>query len=220
MEGARQDLRDAGRVVDLRHPLGDAAEDRAVVHLLEGAAAPHGAPDLADEEDQRHGIMFGDMQARSRIGGTGTARHHADAGAVGQPGAGIRHHGGAGLVAADGERDGGVVERVEHREIALARHAEDMVDALRHEPVDEDLSARPPVVVWSSHHLPVPTVSPLVPPQAGSARISASCCPRLGAGRVLAAGTPSITIAERTPGVVPPAASGLDSDSLRPRAAT
>ena len=66
-------------------------------------------------------------------------------GAVGQPGTGIRHHGGTRLVAAHGERDGGVVERVEHREIALARHAEDVIDALRHEAVDEDLAARPPV---------------------------------------------------------------------------
>ena len=35
------------------------------------------------------------------------------------------------------------MERVEHRQIALARHAESHVDAVDDELVDEDLAARP-----------------------------------------------------------------------------
>ena len=75
----------------------------------------------------------------------GPARHEADAGAAGELAVGLRHHRRAALLAADGDVDRGVVQRVEHGEVALARHAEEVIDAVDDELVDEDLAAGPGV---------------------------------------------------------------------------
>ncbi len=45
------------------------------------------------------------------------------------------------LLPADGDGDRRVVQRVEHREIALARHAEHVLHALRREAIDDELAA-------------------------------------------------------------------------------
>ena len=105
VEGPRHDLRNAGRIVYLHHPLGRGAEDRRIIHFLEGATPPHAALDLSDEQDEGHRIVLGDVDAMRRIGGPGTARHHADARAIGEAGRGIGHHGGPALVPADRQRD-------------------------------------------------------------------------------------------------------------------
>jgi hypothetical protein len=53
----------------------------------------------------------------------------------------LRHHGGAALLAADGDLDRRVVQGVEHGEEALAGHAEQVLHPVHHELVDEDLAA-------------------------------------------------------------------------------
>ena len=53
MEGAGDDFREAGRIVDLRGPFGERSEGGPVVELLERLALTHAALDLADEEDHR-----------------------------------------------------------------------------------------------------------------------------------------------------------------------
>ena len=63
VEGPRDELRQARRVVDLGRPFGDRAEHGAVVELLESLALAHVAPDLADEHDQRRRILPGDVDA-------------------------------------------------------------------------------------------------------------------------------------------------------------
>ena len=142
-EGAVDELRDARRVLDLGHPLRHAAEHAAVVDLLEGVALAAAAVDLADEQDHRHAVLLGDVHAGAGVGGAGAAGDHGDAGPAGELALGGRHHRRPALLAADDEADlGRVVQRVQHLEIALARHAEDGVDALEAQLVDEDPARR------------------------------------------------------------------------------
>ena len=84
-----------------------------------------------------------DMDAGRGIGGARPARHETDAGPAGRLADGLRHHRRAALLPADRERDVAVVEGVERGEIALARHAEGMVHAMRDQLIDEDFAAGP-----------------------------------------------------------------------------
>jgi hypothetical protein len=141
MEGARHQLGHARRVVDLHHPLGHGAEDGAVVQLLEGLAAQRVARDLADEQQQRRRVLVRDVHAGRRVGGTGAARDEADAGLAGELALRLGHHGRAAFLAAHGHVDGRVVQRVEHGQKAFAGHAEELLDAVGDELVDQDLAA-------------------------------------------------------------------------------
>ena len=138
-EGALDDLDRAFRALDLGRPFGQAAEDLAIVDLLEGAAAAVGQGDLADEQDHRGGVLMRRVHADGGVGRARTARDHADAGLAGQLAVGLGHVGGAGLVAAGDDLDlvAHVGEGVEDGEIALARDAEDAVDAVHDEGVDD-----------------------------------------------------------------------------------
>ncbi len=72
----------------------------------------------------------------------GPARHQEHAGLAGQLAIGLGHEGGAALLAAGDEADlGGVEERVEHFEIALAGDAERHPDAMRAQRRDDQLAA-------------------------------------------------------------------------------
>ena len=142
MEGARDDFRNARRIVDFGDEFCRRAEDGAIVHLLECAALAHAALDLADEEDQRRRIVLGDMD---RMGGVHRARsacHEGDARPPGQAAGCFRHQRRARFLPRDGELDRDIMQRVEHGEIGFAGHAEHMLDALRHELIDENLPAR------------------------------------------------------------------------------
>ncbi len=136
----------AGSSISVAHLAID-AEHRAVIELLEGLALAHVARDLADEQDQRGRILPRDMHARRRIGGAGPARDEADARPAGRLAAGFRHDGGAALVPADGDRDVAVVEGVERRDIALARHAEHVAHAVDDELIDQNFAGRPGAVI-------------------------------------------------------------------------
>ena len=103
VEGARDDLGDARRIVDLGRPFGHGAEHRAVVELLERLALAHVARDLADEQDHRRRILLGDVDAGRGVGGAGPAGDEADAGPAGDLADRLRHHGGAALLPADGD---------------------------------------------------------------------------------------------------------------------
>src|SRR4029077_14182885 len=107
----------------------------------------HGALDLADEEDDRRRIMFGDMHAMGGIGRAWPARHETYAGTAGQPRRADRHHRRARLLPADGDFKRGIMQRVEHGEIGFAGHAEHMFDALGFKLVDEYLPAGARVAV-------------------------------------------------------------------------
>ena len=148
VEGSRDVLGQAVRVVYLGHPLREAqragTEHLAVVDLLEGLAIALVARHLADEEDHRRRILEGGVQADARVGGTGAARHEADAGAARELALRLGHEGRAALLPAGDEADlaAMLVEAVEHREIALAGHAEDGIDTLRDQRLDQGMAGQ------------------------------------------------------------------------------
>ena len=153
MKRARHDFRNARRIVDLSGPFGDRAEHRAVVEFLEGLALAHLARDLADEHDDRGGVLPRDVQAGRAVGGAGAARHERDAGTAGELAGGLGHHHRPALLAADRDGDVAVMERVERGQIALAGHAEDMADAVDQQLVDQHLAARAHIVLAA--HFPL-----------------------------------------------------------------
>ena len=139
-EGAGDDLGDAVGVVDLGRPLGQRAEGGAVVDLLEGLAAAHRPGDLADEEDHRRRVLLRGVHADRGVGRARAAGDEGDAGGAGQLAPGRGHEAGAALLPVRHQPDavGHVVQRVEHREIALAGHAEDRRRALRQQAVHQE----------------------------------------------------------------------------------
>ena len=141
VERARDELRDPVGAVDLRHPLRHRAEHVAVVDLLERLAPHHLAADLADQEDQRRRVLERGVDAAGGVRRPRAARDHADSRAAGELAVGVGHVGGADLVAAGDEADRSVVERVEHGQVALARHAEGDVHPVDDELVDEEPAA-------------------------------------------------------------------------------
>ena len=140
---SRRQLRDAGRVVDLHHPLGHLAVHSAEVELLERPAPKKGARDLSDEEDHRRRVLIGRVHADARVGRARTARNETDARPASEFAVGFGHVGGAAFLPAHDEADllARVIERVEYGEVALARHAVGSVDAMDEELIDEDLCA-------------------------------------------------------------------------------
>jgi hypothetical protein len=76
-----------------------------------------------------------------RVGGTRPPRHHADAGPAGQLAGGFRHHGGTPFLAAHGHAHRHIMQRIQHREIAFARHAEDVGHAMHEQLIDDQLAA-------------------------------------------------------------------------------
>ena len=147
VEGARDDLRHARRIVDLGRPFGHRAEHRAIIDLLEGLALTHVARDLADEHDERARILLRDMDAVSAIGGAGAAGDEADAGTAGHFADGFGHHRGAGLLPAHRDGNIAVMKRVEHRQIALAGHAKDVLHAVDAQLIDQNFGGAAQIVL-------------------------------------------------------------------------
>ncbi len=92
-------------------------------------------------------FLVGDMDARRRIGGAGTAGDEADAGPTGHLADRLGHHRSAALMAAHGDGDVAVVKRIEHGEIALAGHAEDVADTVDDQLVDQHLGGGAQIVL-------------------------------------------------------------------------
>ena len=141
VEGARDQFGHTGRVVNLHHPLGHGTEHRAVVQLLK-RLAPHGvAGHLAHEQDHGRRILVRDVNARRGIGGTGPARHKADAGLARELALRLGHHGRAAFLATHGHADVGIVQRIEHGQVAFAGHAEELLHTMGDELLDQNLAA-------------------------------------------------------------------------------
>ena len=117
------------------------AEDGGEVELLERIAAGVAARHLADEEDQRRRVLVGGVHADGRVGRARAARDEADPRPAGELAVRLGHVRGGSLVAARDEPDRRVVERIEHRQVALAGDAESQLDAVQLELVDERLAA-------------------------------------------------------------------------------
>ena len=141
MEGPRHQLGQACGVVHLHHPLGHAAEHRAVVQLLKSLAPQRAARDLAHKEQQRRGILVRNVHARRRVGGPRPARHKAHAGLPGELALRLGHHRRAAFLAAHGDGDGRVVQGIQHRQKAFAGHAKKLLHAVHQKLIDKDLAA-------------------------------------------------------------------------------
>ena len=147
----RDDLGDALRLVDLRHPLGERAEHPAVIDFLERIAAGVLVRDLADEQQHRRAVLHRDMHADRAVAGAGPARDHRRGGTALQLAERLGHVHRAGLEAAGHQLQllAHLVEAIEHVEIAFARHREHMVDALR----DQRVRQRAPSRAWDDARL-------------------------------------------------------------------
>ena len=129
--------------VDLPRRLRDAAEHLRVVELLPRLPPAERARHLPHEEEHRRRVLLRRVHADRRLRRTGATRHEADPGTPGELPVRLRRVRRTLLVAARHEADGRVVERVENRQVALARQAEGEVGAVQLELVDEDLPAGP-----------------------------------------------------------------------------
>jgi len=82
------------------------------------------------------------MNPDAGIGRARTARHKAHTRPAGHRPVGTGHEGGAAFLTADHGLDlGAVVQRIEHRQKALARNGEDTITTLRNEAIDEQAAA-------------------------------------------------------------------------------
>ena len=128
--------------VDLRHPFGERRVHLAEIDFLKRLAVDLVARDLTDQHDHRRRILVRGMDADRGVARAGAARHEQHAGLAGQFAVGLGHEGRAALLPAGHEADfGGVVERVEHFEIALAGDAERHLDTVRAQRRDDELAA-------------------------------------------------------------------------------
>src|SRR5262249_6709561 len=111
--------------------------------LLERLPIGEASRHLADQEDDRRRVLRGGVDADRSVGRARAAGDQRDAGAAGELAVGVGHVRGATLVPADDEPDpvARVVEPVQDGQVALARDAEDVVDALGQKALDQDLAA-------------------------------------------------------------------------------
>src|SRR4029077_12277291 len=124
---------DALYPVDLRYPLRELAVHAPVVDLLERFALGEFVRHLADEDHHGRRVLEAGVHADRTVRRTRPARHEEHARLAGELAAGLRHVRGAAFLPADDELDlaAQVVQPVEHRQVALAGHAEGNFHALR-----------------------------------------------------------------------------------------
>ena len=140
-EGARDELRNPPRIVDLRDPFRHRPEHQPIIDFLERLAFHHVAPDLAEEQNQRRRVLERDMDTGRRIGGAGSAGGERDARAARQLAIGIRHHGGPAFVPGVDEAHAlALVHTVERGQKALAGHAEHGVGAVQGQLLDQNMA--------------------------------------------------------------------------------
>ena len=132
MEGVADVFGNAVGTVDLRDPFAHRAEHAAKIDFLEGFAFNNVVANLADEQDQRRGVLIRSVHADRRVGGAGSAGDEGDAGLSGEFAVGIRHIGDAAFLPADDEFEfiTALVNGVEHRQVGLAGNAETEIGAV------------------------------------------------------------------------------------------
>jgi hypothetical protein len=137
---ARHVLGNPRHVVDALDPFRERREHRYEIHFLERLAVAEVAADVADEEDHRRRVLESGVHAHRRLRGARAARDETKSRTVGELPVSLGHVGGTRLVAADDELHLvlHVVEAVEHREEALARHRERGIGAMDHQLVHQE----------------------------------------------------------------------------------
>ena len=135
---ARDELLGAARVVQHPDPLREAAEHLQAVELLEDVLADLRPAHVADEEEERRGVLRRRVDADARVRRARAAVDEADAGPAGQLRIRHGHERRRALVAGRNHVDlRRVVEDIQDRQVALAGDAEDAVDASPGERRDE-----------------------------------------------------------------------------------
>jgi hypothetical protein len=141
LQCSQQDFGRALRSHDLRGPFRDRPEHAAIVDFLKRVAPQVASRDLPDEENQRHAILLCCVHGDRRIARTGSATHARDARSASQARICQRHETGARLVTtSDGVYVGSAPERIQQADIAFAGDAENAIDAVGDETVDDHLA--------------------------------------------------------------------------------
>ena len=102
-------------------PLGEPAERRDLVDLLEGLAPEEGALDLADRHEHRGRVLARGVDADGEVRATDRARPERDRRASGQLAVRFGHERGRALVTRGDDPDPGALEGVEQAEERFAR---------------------------------------------------------------------------------------------------
>src|SRR5437868_2138143 len=90
------------------------------------------------------------MQAGAGIGRAGPARYHADARGARELPISVGHHRRTAFMAASDHSDRtGIMQRIQHGEIAFSRYAKHMIHMVDFQLIDQDLSTGPEH--WISH---------------------------------------------------------------------
>ena len=137
VDRARDSLEQLRRIVHLRHPFREVAEGLPVVDLLEGMAPELVARHLAADHHQRQCIVHRRVDRDRTVGRTRPAAHQEQPRPARRLRIGQRSEAGARLVATDHQFDRRIDQRIEQRQVALARHAEGTVDAARSQQFDQ-----------------------------------------------------------------------------------
>ena len=119
-------------IADFGGPFRQRREHGAEIDFLKRLAIQHGLIGLPDEQDHRRGILKRGVHADGGIGGAGAARDEADAGFAGQLAVSLRHIGCTAFLAAGDQANdiARAIKRIEHGEIAFARHAKSVIGAV------------------------------------------------------------------------------------------
>jgi hypothetical protein len=113
------------------------------------------ARDLADKHHEWRRILAGNVYAGRGIGGAGPAGDETDAGTAGRFAYGLGHHRRPALLPTYGDGDVAVVKRIDDGEIAFARHAEHVLDAVNAQLIDQNLGGRTAIVLTAHRRLPI-----------------------------------------------------------------
>ena len=143
IEGARGGIRDLGRSRRLDHRLGDRAVHPVVVDLLERFEPYVAARHMAYEQHHGRGILRRRVDADRRVGRAGAAGDEGRARRARKLAVRLGGEGRAGLVTAGDEADAvaGLAQRLEHREVALARHLKSGPNVMRQQRGDQGVAA-------------------------------------------------------------------------------
>ncbi len=119
---------DLGRRARLGCPLGQTADRRDLVDLLERLASADLPLDLADQDEHRGRILAGGVDADAEVRGTDRSRREADGGPAGQLAVRLGHECRPAFVTGRDDADAGAFEGVEEPEERLARDGEGVAD--------------------------------------------------------------------------------------------
>ena len=124
-------------------PLGQPAERRDLVDLLERLAPEQGALDLADRHEHRGRVLARGVDADGEVRATDRARPERDRRASGQLAVRFGHERGRAFVTRRDDPDPGALEGIEQAQERLAGHGEGVSDARGTEDVGDVAADRP-----------------------------------------------------------------------------